>query len=118
MDNLLARNPSVLFDDFVPETIEELMSTNPHSGVFLFFLAAAAESKPNSREPTHQGSADSSVSPQSAAEGPQSPGDFVPVSSQIFVPDRKNSLASMEPLQHEFYGFFLHFFRRQGVLLF
>jgi hypothetical protein len=118
MDNLPAGNSSVPFDDLIPETIEKLMSAGPHSGVFLFFLAAAAESKPNGRKPPHQRSTDSSVSPQSSSECSQGPDDFVPASAQFFLPDRKNSLASMESLQHEFYRFFLHFFRRQSVLLF
>jgi hypothetical protein len=58
------------------------------------------------------------VSPQSASEGSQGPDNFVTASPQFLLPDRKNCLASMEPLQHELFRFFLHFFQRHGVLLF
>jgi hypothetical protein len=59
-----------------------------------------------------------SISPQSATESSQGPDNFVTVPPQFLLPDRKNCLASMEPLQHELYRFFLHFFQGQGVLLF
>jgi hypothetical protein len=58
------------------------------------------------------------VSPQAPPEGSQGPDNFFTASSQFFLPDRKNCLASMEPLQHELFRFFLHFFQRHGVLLF
>jgi hypothetical protein len=58
------------------------------------------------------------VSPQSTSEGSQGPDNFVTVSPQFFLPDRKNCLASMEPLQHDLFRFLLHFFQGQRVLLF
>jgi len=59
-----------------------------------------------------------SVSPQPAPEGSQGPDNFFTASPQFFLPDRKNCLASMEPLQHKLFRFFFHFFQGQGVLLF
>jgi len=108
----------VVFNDLFPKPVEELVSIGPHPGVLLFLLPAAAKFETNGREPPHQGSTDLPVSPQSASEGSQGPDHFVAASPQFLLPDRKNCLASMEPLQHELFRFFLHFFQRHGVLLF
>ena len=93
------------------------MGEGPHPGIFLFFLPAAAEPEADGRDPPHQGAADFPVSPQSSSEGPQGPDYFVPAAPQLFLPDRKNGLASMETLEHEFNGSFHHFFACQGSLL-
>jgi hypothetical protein len=106
------------FHDLFPEPIEEFVSISPHSGVFLLLLPPAAEPETDGREPSHQASTDLTVSPESATEGSQGPDNFFTAMPQFFLPDRKNCLASMEPLQHQLFRFFFHFFQGQGVLLF
>jgi len=76
-DDLPTRNSPMIFHDLFLESIEELMSISPHSGIFLLLLPAATEPETYGREASHQGSADLPVSPQPASEGSQGPDHFI-----------------------------------------
>jgi hypothetical protein len=86
-------------------------------GVFFFILPGAAESQSHNRQGTGKGPADFSISPQAATEGSHSLDDFIVFPPQLFLPDRKNGLTSMEPFHHHLHSFFPHFFLGHSVPL-
>ena len=109
----LGRSPGrecpVLFDDF-PETLEGLLGIGPHPGVFFFIFPGAAEPQPDHRQRSGHGAADLAVSAQASSKSTHGLYDFVVFSAQLFLPDRKNSLASVEPLHQHLGGFVAHLF--------
>jgi hypothetical protein len=107
--DLPAENALVLFDD-LPETLEDLLGIGPHPGVFFFVLPGSAEPQPDHRKRSGHGATDLAVSPQAASKSSHGLYDFIVFPPQLFLPDRKNGLASVKTLHQQLGGFFLHLF--------
>jgi hypothetical protein len=99
-----------MFFHYLPESLKDFLGIGPNLGVFFFIFAGAAEPQPHNRQGAGNGSADFSISPQAPAERSQGLDDFIVLPPQLFLPDRKNGLTSMEPLHHHLHGLFAHLF--------
>jgi hypothetical protein len=93
------------------------MGVGPHFRVLFFFLLPPAEPQSEDRERADYCSTDFSISTQASPESAHGPDDFFVSPAQLLLPDRKNSLASMEALHHHLHRFPPHFFQRHHILL-
>jgi hypothetical protein len=107
---IAAVNTAVAPDNVIPERNQKLIGIIPHLGIFLFLFLSPAEFQTNNGHASGQRPADFPIATQATAERTHSPDNVVVSFAQLFLPDRKNGLASVESVSHHRGdGFFFHF---------
>jgi len=105
----------VVLDD-IAESLDDLLGIRADLTIFFFFFCPTAKPKAENPQGSYYGSAHLPVSSQPTSESPHSADDFLILSAQFLLPDRKNGLASVKALEHQLNRFFSHLF--QGHCLF
>ncbi len=83
--------------DFLSEPLEELADKSPHPQVFLLFILPTAEPQTQNGERAKNGAADLACA-QAATVSADGANQLFIFPAQLFLPDRKNGLASMVAL--------------------
>jgi hypothetical protein len=112
-----AKDATVVLHNIFPEALQKFVGVDPYFRVFFLFLSAAAEPETQNGQAANYGPAGLPISSQTSSESAHRFHNGLVAFPQLFLPDRKNSLASMEAFHQPLNRLLPHFFRCHVNLL-